>query len=158
MSSPTFHRRHGGGALQAARRGETAAPPTPAWPLAFQSCAHSLTFSVAGCRCVLRYRNSLAPGPLSPPSPPLRDAPTSRAPGESARPEGSACSPSPSHSPSRSRAKWGLFPLRLLPQLLLPVCHYRGGGGRRLRPRGAAPWKGSTIQPLTVSPLQGSSG
>lgn len=51
------------GALQAARRGETIALPT-AWPLAFQPCAQSLTFSVAGCRCVLCYRNSPAPGPL----------------------------------------------------------------------------------------------
>lgn len=51
------------GALQAASRGETAALPA-AWPLAFQPCAQSLTFSAAGCRCVLRYRNSRAPGPL----------------------------------------------------------------------------------------------
>lgn len=51
------------GTLQAARRGETTALPA-SWPLAFQPCAQSLTFSAAGCRCVLCYRNSPAPGPL----------------------------------------------------------------------------------------------
>lgn len=88
--SPSFPNGHCRGP-SSCQRDETTAPPTHAWPLAFQPCAQSLTFSAAGCRCVLCYRNSPAPGPLR--ARPLLHSetpPPSRLQGSQARSERSA--------------------------------------------------------------------
>lgn len=137
------------GALQASRSGETTAPPA-AWALAFQPCAQSLTFSAAGCRCVLCYRNSPASGPLQ--ALPLLHSetpPPPRLQGNQARSQGSAqFSILLPHTPGRAEPREASPPALLpVPALLLHVCPYTGWrrevwrnkAWRRHKEKGVAP-------------------
>lgn len=141
--SPSFPNGHCRGP-SSCQRDETTAPPTHAWPLAFQPCAQSLTFSAAGCRCVLCYRNSPAPGPLRPALSSTQrhpHLPGSRGVRQDQREVLS--SPFPSHTPLTEQSRMGPASPSLLPApvFLLCVCCYNEMFGRVRHERGIKKWR-----------------